>query len=203
MEKPAITSVPIHPIIHKRWSPRSFSDKKVDPVTLQRIFEATRWAPSGFNEQPWRFMIGMKGDATWQRIFDALVDFNQKWAGLAPVLVAVVAKKTVTKNGKPNTSYKYDAGQAAAYLTFQSVSEGLSVHQMGGFNKEEIAQVFDLPEDFEPQTVIAMGYQDVPERLPEKFAEMELNARERKPLAELVFAGRFGEAASLSEQAAE
>ena len=78
MEKPADTTFDIHPIIKKRWSPRAFQSTPIQKETVQRLLEAARWAPSSFNEQPWRFMVGFKGDDTWQKIHDTMVEFNQQ-----------------------------------------------------------------------------------------------------------------------------
>jgi nitroreductase len=228
MNKPAITKLEIHPIIKKRWSPRSFqTDKPVEPEKLQRIFEAARWAPSSFNEQPWRFIVGTraesikaddsKGDAdksdgskggagdgsmvygsagreTWEKLFGTLAEFNQKWAHLAPVLVLTMGKKTYAKNGKPNKVHQYDLGASAAYMTFQAYSEGLVMHQMGGFDKQKAIAAFDIPEDYEPVSTIAMGYQDVPEKLIPEMEESERAKRTRHEMDQFVFSGRFGRA---------
>ena len=71
----------------RRWSPRALADKAVSTEDLKKIFEAARWAASSYNEQPWRFFLGRRGDATYQKIFDVLVEFNQGWAKSAPVLI--------------------------------------------------------------------------------------------------------------------
>lgn len=196
MEKPANTLLNIHPVIKKRWSPRAFTGEKVDPDKLQRIFEAARWAPSSFNEQPWRFIVGIKGDDTWDKLYDCLVEFNQKWAVNAQVLVLAIGN-TVSSKGDTNKVYEYDVGQSMAYVTFQLVTEGLSAHQMGGFSKEKAVEHFSIPGDHQPLVMMAIGYQDSPESLPGNFAEMERAPRERKPMDELVFSGRFGEPAGL------
>ena len=47
---------PVHELIQKRWSPRAFSAQPVEEDTLLTLFEAARWAASGGNEQPWRFI---------------------------------------------------------------------------------------------------------------------------------------------------
>ena len=191
MEKPAITSLDIHPVIKNRWSPRSFSDKKVSKEQLNRILEAARWAPSSFNEQPWRFILGIKGDDTWDKLHDCLVEFNQIWAGNAPVLLLSVGKKTSAKGDK-NSVYQYDVGQSMAYITLQAEVEGLKSHQMGGFSKTKARELFDIPEDFEPMVMSAIGYQDEPEQLRPNFAEMEKQPRERKSLSELVYSEKHG-----------
>ena len=156
---------------------------------IDRFLEAARWAPSGFNEQPWRFIVGVRGGQNWKKIVGTLVEFNQKWAQHAGVLVMTLSGKTLSKNGKPNASYRYDAGGSAAYMTFQAVSDGLVTHQMGGFSKEKAMAAFGLPDDLESQTVIAIGYQDEPDKLEDAgMRDSETAPRERRPVSELVLA---------------
>ena len=60
MGKRAETLDPVHELIAKRWSPRAFADKPVEPNKLRSLLEAARWAPSCFNEQPWHFIVATK-----------------------------------------------------------------------------------------------------------------------------------------------
>jgi nitroreductase len=194
MEKPAITPHKLHELLRLRWSPRAFADKAVEKEKILRMLEAARWTPSSSNEQPWRFIIGSQGDETYQKIFDILVDFNQKWAFTAPVLLLALGNTRSKK--KPDVKsniYKYDVGQAVAHLTFQASADGLFVHQMGGLDKQKAAQIFEVPDDCEVLTAIAVGYMDSPERLPPKFEEMEYKQRSRQDLKEMVYSGRFGQ----------
>jgi nitroreductase len=194
MDKPAKTDLQLHPIIMKRWSPRSFTPQMVEKEKLQRIFDASRWAPSSSNEQPWRFIIGMKGDPTWDKIMETLVEFNQIWAKLAPVLGITVGKTLSAKRNRPNKVFQYDVGQSIAYATFQATEEGLYMHQMGGFDNKKAAEVFNVPEGFEVLTAFALGYKGQPHVLKEEsFQSMERSERERIGLNEMVFTGQFGE----------
>lgn len=199
MKKPAITNKTIHPLIKNRWSPRSFDSRPVETEKLQRIFEAARWAPSAFNEQPWRFAVGIKGDNTWKKIFESLAEWNQQWAVNAPVLIMAIGQKSYIKTGKANEVFKYDTGQSVAYLTLQAYEEGLVMHQMGGFSKEKAVELLTIPEGFEPLTVSAIGYQAPPEKLPEEFEKLEHGQRSRISLKELVFADSFGNPSNLAE----
>jgi nitroreductase len=197
MEKPAITQYEIHPILKNRWSPRSFTNRPVPKESLQRILEAARWTPSSFNEQPWRFIVGIKGEKTWDMIYETLVEFNQKWAKLAPVLIMSVGSKILSKNDKPNKMYIYDVGQSVSYITFQAMHEGLRVHQMGGFSAEKAIELFNIPNDFQPLTVIAIGYQGDPELLDNDLKKTEIGARSRKELKVLVYDEKFGNTSAI------
>jgi nitroreductase len=176
------------PIIHTRWSPRSYSEREVAPADLARVFEAARWAASSYNEQPWRFLVGSRDSLTYKKIFDSLGAPNQAWAGAAPVLILGAAKTKFTHNDAPNRVALYDLGAAASYLTLQAAALGLATHQMAGFDVEAARKAFEIPENFVLGAVIALGYQGEPSALNhEKLLAQETTPRERKPLKDFVF----------------
>jgi nitroreductase len=174
-------------LIRRRWSPRAYSDKEITTAELKKLFEAARWAASSSNEQPWRFLVGRRGDETYQKIFNTLVEFNQSWAKSAPVLVLSVAKKTFTANGNPNPYGLHDTGWATANLALQATADGLHTHSMAGFDREQARASFAIPTDYEVGAVTAVGYFGDPDSLPEKIQKIEVSPRQRKPLEEFVF----------------
>ena len=196
MSKNAKTQFDIHPLLNERWSPRAFEDKAIETDKLQKIFEAARWSPSASNEQPWSFMIGLKNDETYQKIMETLVKFNQMWAINAPVLLLSIGKKTNSKEEASNI-YKYDVGQSVAHLTFQASFEGLHLHQMSGFYPGKAAELFELPDNYEAISVIAMGYIGNPSMLHSRMQKAEKAERERKDLKDFIFTVKFGNQAGL------
>lgn len=197
MKKPAINSYPILETLKQRWSPRAYSEKPVEKEKIQSLFEAARWAPSSRNEQPWHFILGIKGNESWDKIFDALDPWNKEWAKRAPVLVLNIGKKTFDYKGYENRTYQYDTGQAVSMMVTEAVNQGLISHQMGGISQEKAIQLFDIPEDYEPISVTAFGYYGDPKQLPEDMYESEIEERRRRPLDKTVFSGKFGESSSL------
>ncbi|HTZ58199.1 MAG TPA: nitroreductase family protein [Acidobacteriaceae bacterium] len=173
--------------IRRRWSPRAFADKEVSSDTLKSLFEAARWAASSSNEQPWRFLVGRRGDPTYKKIFDSLVEFNQMWAKSAPVLLLSVAKKTFTEKGNPNRVALHDTGAATANLSLQATASGLHTHSMAGFDSDRVRASFGIPSDYEIGAVTAIGYFGDPSTLHERMQKSELAPRQRKPLEEFVF----------------
>lgn len=195
MEKPAVTSAPVNEIIRRRWSPRAFAEKRVEPEVLRSLFEAARWAPSSNNEQPWSYLVATKEDVTnFAKMVSILVEFNAAWAQHVPVLGLSVAHLKF-RDGKPNRVALHDVGSASAQLTFEANSRGLFVHQMAGFDAAKARQVLAIPEDWEPVAALALGYPGDPQSLPEKLRERELAPRSRKPLAEFVMTGSWGHTA--------
>jgi nitroreductase len=182
--------------ILSRWSPRAFSHKSVSTQDLRTIFEAARWAASSYNEQPWRFFVGHRGDTTYQKIFDSLVEFNQGWAKSAPVLILSVANKHFAHNKTPNPYAIHDTGAATAYLVLQAAALGLHAHSMAGFNHDKARAAFGIPEDYLIGAVTALGHLGDVDTLPEGLREQDTAPRQRRPLNETVFA-EWGEPAKL------
>jgi nitroreductase len=177
----------VHELLLQRWSPRAFSDKPVTEAELKTVFEAARWAASSSNEQPWRFLVGKSGDETYQKIFNALVEFNQNWVKGVPVLILSVAKKTFTEKGTANHYNLHDTGAATANLALQATANGLHTHSMAGFDAEQMRASFAIPTDYDIGSVTALGYFGDPESLPDYMLKMEIAPRQRKALEEIVF----------------
>ena len=160
---------------------------------LHRLFEAARWAPSSFNEQPWAFVIATKQDEEAHRAFaDCLVEGNRQWAEHAPVLMFSLAKLTFDHNGKPNRHGYYDAGQAVAMMMVQATDLELVARQMGGFDQDKARTTLKLPENYDPVAAIALGYPGDAEQLPPESQKREFAPRERKSFQEFVWSGTFG-----------
>jgi nitroreductase len=193
MEKPALTHHPILELIGRRWSPRAFDPRPVPVPVLESLFEAARWAASSNNEQPWRYIVGVKGEdaAQFDRLASTLVPANA-WAKDAPVLILSVAKTRFSRNNNPNRTALHDVGMATENLVLQALSEGIHVHQMAGFDVEKAREVFGIPEGFEPVAMIALGYPGDPGKLDEKLKARELAERTRKPIGEFVIRGKWG-----------
>ena len=185
--KPADTSVPLHPLLAERWSPRGFDrNYSLTDDELTGLLEAVRWAPSAANSQPWRLIPACRGDASFDLIHASLDDGNKVWAQNASALV-VMATEVTDANGKQRRWAWYDAGQAAAHLTVQATALGLVVHQMGGFDADAVREAFALPPSIEPIAVLAVGRWNPDADLPDHLAEREHAPRVRLSVSEIVW----------------
>lgn len=192
MKKPATTQAPVHDIIANRWSPRAYdASKPVSQAQIISMLEAARWAPSCFGDEPWRFIVWDKNKdaAAWEKAFDCIVQGNQGWAKDAPVIVLICAGTLFEQNQKPNRWGAYDTGAAAVSLSLQATSMGLVTHQMGGFDGEKTRAAFNIPEQFEMMSMMAVGYIADVDALPEEAKERTLAPRKRKPLGKLFYEG--------------
>jgi nitroreductase len=184
----------IHNLISDRKSIRAFSEKQISDESLITLLEAARWAASSMNEQPWRFIVARKdNEYAFERMLTCLNESNRVWAQQASVLLLTIAKKNISNIDKPNSFAWHDVGLAIGNLSLQAVSMNIFLHQMGGFMQNAAREIFEIPVDFEPVSIIALGFPGNLEALPPHLRERELIPRVRKPLSELVFKNNFGE----------
>ena len=179
----------INPLILSRWSPRAMPGEEITEDELMALFEAARWAPSSYNNQPWRFIYARRGTAHWEKIFSLLVDFNKSWAKNAAALVVVISKKTFD-NGKPSVTHSFDSGSAWQNLALEAVSRNLVAHGMEGFDYEKARTELGIPDDYAVEAMIAIGKRGKKEAMPKELQEME-NPSGRKQLNEIAMEGEF------------
>lgn len=174
----------LDPIFLERWSPRAFKKDPIPKEDLEAIFEAARWAPSCYNEQPWLFVYTQteEGLKKFQR---TLVEFNQIWASNAPVLIIAFAKKTFDRNGKENSWAPFDTGAAWMSLALQAHKLGYTTHAMGGFDPQKAFEVANVdPKKYDVMAVIALGHHGDKSYLPEDMQKGE-SPSDRKPLCHI------------------
>ena len=177
------TSVPILDALSDRWSPRGFdATHAISDEDITAILEAGRWAPSASNTQPTTLVAGVRGTATFDKIYGALMDFNLAWADRASLLIAVTVE--TERDGTALRWAEYDAGQVAAHLTIEGQSRGLHTHQMGGFHVDALAEALELPAGRIPITVIAVGQYDASDAVSEKIRARDTSPRSRRELSD-------------------
>jgi len=176
------TEYDIDPSYLNRWSPRSFLEKEVPEDVLLSVLEAAHWAPSANNSQPWRFVIARSPEDR-EKFHSFIKEGNRKWCEKAPVFVAILSDKKLGYHA-------FDSGSAWGYLALQASQKGLITHPMAGFYKDQAREVLRVPEDFDIQVIVAIGYQGEKEALPVELQERE-QPSSRRPLKELVFEGEY------------
>lgn len=179
----------IDPMYIERWSPRAFSTKAVTKDQLHNLLEAARWAPSAGNFQPWSFIYAYE-EAEREKFLSFINASNISWCHRVPAFILVLSRKTINKEGIINPYASFDAGAAWAYLSLEAHRQGLITRAMGGFSKEKARIVLGVPDEYELEVVIAVGYHDPEAELNERDAKRE-RASDRKTLEQISFEGRF------------
>lgn len=183
LDRTAVTDAPILDVLAERWSTRIFDATAViDEAALTSALEAARWAPTAANTQPWRVIVARRGSEAHQQIVATLMGFNAAWAADAAALIVFVAE--TVRDEQPMIWAQYDTGQAAAHFTVQAHANGLSTHQMGGFDRAAVAAAFGLGAEFLPISVMAVGELGDIRAASAELQQRENAPRERRPLAE-------------------
>jgi nitroreductase len=184
----AAYSAPISPaeIFIKRHSGKSYDPTKdVSHEQMLALIEATRWAPSSYNEQPWYFIFCDKfsNPEAYLKALESFKDMQGAWVEKAPLLVIIIAQTMSPHNNKLNKWAEYDTGAAAVSMALQASELGLMAHQIGGFNKGMIRENFKLSEDDKPLVIMLIGYEK---------EDPKTKPRIRKPIDENFFLGEWG-----------
>jgi nitroreductase len=192
MQKSHEVAHPVSDLIRNRRSIRSFSGEPVSESKIRSLFEATRWAPSSTNEQPWYYLYVTRDQKElWDKYIDCLTEGNKIWAKDAPLLIFSMARKQFTRNQSENAHALYDLGGANSFLAIQAVELGLQVRQMAGYNHAKVKENLEIPDGFMPGVFIAVGYPGDVASLPEYLRLREAQPRERFVQDEFVSNGIF------------
>ncbi len=182
------SSYKINKLFLDRWSPRAMSGEAISDEQLMTLFEAARWAPSSYNNQPWRFVYATKSSPYWQTFFDLMVPFNQSWTKNAAVLVVILSRKKFEYNNEPALTHSFDTGSAWMSLALQSSLMGLVAHGMEGFDYDKAHKIVQASDDYVVEAMCAIGKPGRVQDLPEDLQKKE-EISDRRPLKEIAFAG--------------
>ena len=187
---PRQPAYPIEPFFLERWSPRSLLPDPISDEDWFTILEAARWAPSSYNNQPWRFLYTRHGSETWPLFFNLLAEANQSWVKNASILVVIISNTQFDHNGKESPTHSFDAGAAFQNLSLQAWLKGYIAHGMQGFDYGRAQTELEIPSEFKVEAMVALGRQGPKEALPSQLQEREM-PNQRRPLAESVVEGKF------------
>lgn len=140
-----------------RWSPRSMTGEMVNQTELLPLLESARWAPSSFNNQPWRFYYACRDSLKFRDLFNLLVEKNQTWCRNAGCLLVAVSKTTFDHNGKPMKTHAHDAGAAWMAFALEGIRRNYVVHGMAGFDYEAAKKYLNLGDEYQVNCMIAVG----------------------------------------------
>jgi nitroreductase len=145
---------PILKAIHERRSVRHFMDAPVSRDMIMTAIEAASWAPSGLNNQPWRFAIIW--DKPMQEALAALTKYSNILKS-ASVLIPVFLDK--------KASYDYTKDCQAVGACLQNLLLSLHSMNLGAVwvgeilkNKERVTETLKLPERLELMAIVAVGH---------------------------------------------
>ncbi|OGI65084.1 nitroreductase [Candidatus Nomurabacteria bacterium RIFCSPHIGHO2_01_FULL_39_10] len=189
IRKPMTSNTDISPLFYTRWSPRAMSGESIPKEELLPLFEAARWAPSSYNNQPWRFIIAT-GEQK-EKCMDFLIDFNKQWCKNAAALIIILSAKNFTHNNQPAQTHSFDTGAAWMSLALEGARRNLVVHGMQGFDYDKVKQTLQIPDTYQVEAMCAIGKFAKKSVLPKDMQDKEKPSG-RKEVSEFVnWEGKF------------
>lgn len=161
--------------IRDRRSVREFTDETVDDQTITAILDAGRWAPSGLNNQPWRFIVIGNG-GTIDRISQC-TKYSDVVRG-APLLITVFLDTNAMYD---RTKDVQAIGACIQNMLLAIHSMSLGVVWLGEIlsQKEKVNEILDAPDSLELMAVLAIGHPTGERRASTRKAIREIAYKER------------------------
>ncbi|MEM1683825.1 MAG: nitroreductase family protein [Ignisphaera sp.] len=157
-----------------RRSIRKFKPDPIDMETVKRILDIARYAPSAGNRQPWIFIV-----VTDKEIKTKLAAIHP-WAyplNEAPIGIVIACDKNVSPD-----SYQVDCANATMYVMLAAHALGLGTVWLQTLkNIGDIQKILNLPSNYIPISMIALGY---PAESPQ--------LRSRKSLGDITYINSYG-----------
>ncbi len=201
--------------ISDRRAYRALSTEPLPADTIRRIVEAGTLAPSCYNNQPWRVVLHdvpvltdgpqtgapslARGDSLpLGALRESLAEGNA-WATRAPLIIALAVRASDDCRLDDGRDYAlFDAGLCAMNMITQATAEGFVAHPIAGYNPKKAKAALGIPAEYVLATLIVVGGKGDPEApdaspLKEWQLKSEREPRQRKPLGEVAFKGRWGE----------
>ena len=162
---------PVLDAIYSRRSIREFTDKKIPSELIREIIRAGMWAPSGLNNQPWRFAIVTSKEL--KRRLEPLTKYSRIIKGAQALVPVFIDKNAMYHETKDHQAI----GACLENMLLAAHSLGLGAVWLGEIIKsdKEIRKLLGLGDDLELMAVIALGYP----------AKRDQKSR-RRPMEELI-----------------
>ena len=142
-------------IIENRYSCRSFSDREIEQEVLDRILRACQVAPTAANKQPQRVIVLKSPEALEKAKTVTRYTFH------APVILLICAQMDEAWVGVDgHNAGPTDAAIATTQMMLAAFEEGIGSCWVRGFDKNAVAEIFELPDNLEPVAMLPIGYPD-------------------------------------------
>ncbi len=166
--------------IEKRRSIRSFSDKPVDKITIQRLVSLAQLAPSWKNSQTTRF-TAITDKSVLEDVCETLGDWNKKIVNAAPVLMvvsAVTGRSGYSKDGAPTVYGEgytfFDCGAAVENLCLAATDQDIGTVILGLFDPKMLKKIAHIPDGEEVLVLVACGYFENDAPAPKRLEQNEV-----------------------------
>jgi nitroreductase len=153
--------------IKRRRSIRQFTDEPIGKDALETLLDAARWAPSGGNEQRWRFVV-----ITSPSTKELVKKFAPGIFAMPAAFIVICVEKAPDANPWKEKVYLADCAIASQNIMLAAYEMGIGSCVAISYAKVAIKEILNLPDDIEPLLIVTLGY---PAEAPEPPPRLELN----------------------------
>jgi len=177
--------------IKTRRSIRKFLDKEVPQDVVRKILEASRWAPSGGNRQPWRFILTQ--DPEKIKTFDPY--FHQPWVEQAPAVLVACANPhdTWATYDERDDCFMLDTAAAIQNILLAIHDLGLGAVWILSFSPRAVRKALDVPPHIRILSIVPFGYYELAGEIEFRGGTVSNKAEPfRRPAEEIFFFEEYG-----------
>lgn len=164
-------------LARKRYSSRSYLNKKIEEDKLLQILEAARIAPSASNNQPWYFVVVKDSE----NIVKLSSCYKREWLKEAPVIIVACADHRMSwkRSYDQKDHADIDVSIAIDHMTLAATDLGLATCWICHFEVEKCKSQLNIPEHIEPIALLPIAY-------PKDSVNLKRHNTQRKKLEEIV-----------------
>jgi len=161
----------VHSLSRNRQPVKRFADRPIPGDLLDRILDCGRYTASAGEDQPWRFVV-VRDPLIRHRLAEAA--FNSEHVKTAPIAIVGCARVHTRISGHGRPAYPSDLAAAAQSMALAAVDMGLQVAWITGFREQVVKSMLGIPSEIPVVTLLAVGYPDGFDRLPERRSFQEV-----------------------------
>ena len=164
-------------LAQQRHSPRAFDGSPIERADVERALEVARLSSSSYNNQPWRFVVAMRGEPAFDALLHTAVEANRTWMQDAGGIVGIMASTVLEKTGETDHAAMFGVGMAVGAMELALTEAGVASMQAGGFDRSAFRELLNLDDDIVPISLLAIGNLPSGHVVPNK---------QRKPLEDIL-----------------
>lgn len=183
--------------IEKRRAYRVLEPVIITDETISLLGKAAQFAPSCFNNQPWRFIF-IRDKKKLEDLFPALPP-NNTWVKEASLIIAAFADKKNDCIIKEREFYLFDLGLACQSIILQATELELVAHPIAGFSPVKAKEILGIPDHYNLLTLIIIGkkLEKYPEPYSEEQQKKEINRPQRRKIEQIISIDKYKQALEL------
>lgn len=147
-------TTPVLNAIYRRRSIREYTAEKVKTEDLREIVKAGSWAPSGLNNQPWRFVLITDTDIRLQ------LAGQTRYSHIIESAHALIAVFLDTKDIYNEVKDHQAAGACIQNMLLAAEELGLGAVWLGEIlnQKDQVNRIIDIGDNHDLMAIIAIGH---------------------------------------------